>query len=190
MPARIIWPEQIDSARLRFRRPWPQPSAQDLEAVFAWSCDRQVARFCGFRAHTSLSQAADHWAQMAADWDSGAVRPYLVSLREDPGPLIGNFHIKPLGARLNLGFAYGRRVWRQGYGLEALRFWCDWGLAQPQIWRIEAFCDVENHASRALLERAGLEFEGCLRRFYRQPELGDAPRDVLMFAQVDPSERI
>jgi ribosomal-protein-alanine N-acetyltransferase len=94
-------------------------------------------------------------------------------------------------ARLNLGFAYARRVWRQGMGWEALRFWCDWGLAQPQIWRIEAFCDVENHASRALLERAGLEFEGCLRRFYRQPELeGDAPRDVLMFAQVDPSKRI
>lgn len=184
MEPAIHWPDQIDSARLCFLRPWPQPSDQDLEALFAWTSDRAVARFCGFQAHTDLSQAEGRWAQMLDDWSSGAARPYLVRRRGAPERLIGNFHIKPQGSRLNLGFAYARDAWRHGYGLEALQFWSAWGLAQPQIWRVEAFCDVENHASRALLERAGLQFEGCLRCFYLQPELGDAPRDVLMFARV------
>lgn len=184
MSSALVWPEQIDSARLRFQRPWTKPNAQHLGELFAWSSDPLVARFCGFKAHQELRQAAAHWQRLVTDWDQGKASSYLVSALDDPDRLIGNFHIKQQGTRLNLGFAYARGVWRQGYGLEALRFWSAWGLAQPQIWRVEAFCDVDNAASRSLLERAGLQFEGRLRRFYLQPELDDAPRDVLMFARV------
>lgn len=180
----LDWPQQINSTRLRFLRPWPEPSPSDVAALFAWSSDPDVARYCGVSAHRALSQAEAHWLSMVAGWERGEAASYLVGLRAEPQRLIGNFHIKPQGSRLNLGFAYARSAWRQGYGLEALRFWADWGLAQPQIWRIEAFCDVENSASRALLERAGLAYEGRLQRFYHQPQIGPEPRDVLMFARV------
>jgi hypothetical protein len=82
MPARIIWPEQIDSARL---------VSQALAAAqragsgggFCLGCDRQVARFCS-ESPASAPQPGRRSLGMAADWDSGAARLYLVSLREDP----------------------------------------------------------------------------------------------------------
>lgn len=181
---KIAWPDHIKSARLGFWRPWRHPSEKALAAVLAWTSDPDVARFCGFQAHQHIDQARAQWQRMRADWVAGKAQSYLVSLVDAPERLIGNFHIKAQGSRLNLGFAYVRTAWRQGFGLEALRFWSAWGLAQPEIWRTEAFCDVENTASRALIETAGFAYEGRLRRFYLQPQISPEPRDVFMFARV------
>jgi RimJ/RimL family protein N-acetyltransferase len=57
-------------------------------------------------------------------------------------------------------------------------------MGEPTIWRIQAFCDVENRASARVLEKAGLTFEGTLRRYMVLPNLSDAPRDMLCYAKV------
>ena len=57
-------------------------------------------------------------------------------------------------------------------------------MAQPMIWRIQAFCDVENVASARVLQKIGLTFEGTLRRYMVLPNLGDVPRDVRCYARV------
>ena len=47
-------------------------------------------------------------------------------------------------------------------------------MNEPAIWRVQAFCDVENRASARVLEKAGLTLEGTLRRYMVLPNLGDA----------------
>lgn len=188
----LAFPDQVNSARLAFVRPVlgqgpksasPEEQTQlgQLHALFS---DAAVAKFCGFVAHEQLESTRAKLASMVEDWQTGRAYSYLIYRRDDPSRLIGNQYVKPQGGRLNLGCAFIQDQWRQGFALEATRFWVNWGLKQPSIWRVEAFCDAEHPASVGVMEQAGMQFEGRLRRFFQQPELGQAPRDVLMYAAV------
>jgi [ribosomal protein S5]-alanine N-acetyltransferase len=57
-------------------------------------------------------------------------------------------------------------------------------LARPSIWRIWAVCDVDNLASARVLEKAGLQREGTLRRYIIHPSASLEPRDVHLYARV------
>ena len=67
---------------------------------------------------------------------------------------------------------------------EALTSVVTWALAQPEIFRVWATCDVDNVASARLLERVGMEREGVLRRWLVHPNLGETPRDALCYSIV------
>ena len=60
----------------------------------------------------------------------------------------------------------------------------NWALAQPEIFRAWAFCDVENPASARVMEKAGLVREGILRRWHVAPTIGPEPRDCVVCAKV------
>ena len=67
---------------------------------------------------------------------------------------------------------------------EALVEVVGWALRQPLIWRIGDVVDAENLASARVMEKAGLEREGLLRRWGMHPNMGDAPRDCFSYAKV------
>jgi RimJ/RimL family protein N-acetyltransferase len=60
----------------------------------------------------------------------------------------------------------------------------DWAIAQPQIFRVWAFCDVENAASARVLEKLGMKYEGILRRWLAHTNISADPRDCLCYAKV------
>lgn len=67
---------------------------------------------------------------------------------------------------------------------EALSTVVDWALTQPDVWRASAFCDVEHVASARVMEKAGLTFEGVLRRYFIHPQISPEPRDCKLYAKV------
>jgi RimJ/RimL family protein N-acetyltransferase len=85
---------------------------------------------------------------------------------------------------VQFGYCLARDAWGQGYATEAARAIVATALADPAVWRVQAYCDVENPASARVLEKAGLTFEGTLRRYVVLPNLGDVPRDVHVYARV------
>ena len=46
---------------------------------------------------------------------------------------------------------------------EAATHLVNWSLAQPEIFRVWAYCDAENPASARVMEKAGMVREGVLR---------------------------
>jgi RimJ/RimL family protein N-acetyltransferase len=69
----------------------------------------------------------------------------------------------------------------------AVRLLADWALAEGGFNRVELIVDVDNAASRAVLERAGAACEGVLRK--RLLDRDGEPRDVAIFSFVSgPSE--
>ena len=67
---------------------------------------------------------------------------------------------------------------------EAPRALVDHTLARPSTWRVWAVCDVDNVASARVLENAGMEREGTLRRYIVHPAVSPIPRDVHLYARV------
>jgi RimJ/RimL family protein N-acetyltransferase len=98
--------------------------------------------------------------------------------------LAGLLEIRVGATSVDLGYALVRRWWRHGLMSEALRAVMDWALAQPEIHRVWAVCDVENHRSARVLERVGMEREGVLRRWLVHPNLSETPRDCLCYSKV------
>ena len=67
---------------------------------------------------------------------------------------------------------------------ESARARIEWAFQHPVIYRVYATTDVENVASWRVMEKAGMECEGILRRYIVQPNISDEPRDSYIYAIV------
>src|ERR1700694_979466 len=94
-----------------------------------------------------------------------------VSRSQAPLNASHELEIRVRGGAVDLGYALSRRCWGQGLMSEALASVVRWALAQPEIFRVWATCDLDNAASARVLERVGMEREGVLRRWLVHPNL-------------------
>ena len=60
----------------------------------------------------------------------------------------------------------------------------DWWLKQDDVFRVWATCDVDNPASARVLEKAGFEFEGILRKWDEHPNVAPGRRDALCYSRA------
>ncbi len=154
----------------------------DARPIFdGYAQDPQVSRYMTWRPHHEIGQTK---AYVEACMAATMYRTYAMVRRLDD-IVIGAFDLRRLAAtRLGYGYVLGRAHWGHGFMTEALAEVVEWALRQPAIWRIGDVCDVENLASARVMQKAGLEREGLLRRWAVHPNLGEAPRDCFSFSKV------
>jgi RimJ/RimL family protein N-acetyltransferase len=92
-------------------------------------------------------------------------RDFAVVLRET-GEVVGGISIveSEQHRRASLGYWCAVECWGRGYTTEAVRAIIDYGFRVLGVQRIYAECHGDNPASRRVLEKAGMVFEGRLRR--------------------------
>ena len=100
------------------------------------------------------------------------------------GLLVGSLAARNRTHGMNIGYLLARDCWGRGYMVEALEPVTRWSLSQPSIERVWATCDVDNVASARVLEKAGFEFEGILRRWESHPNAGPERRDARCYSKV------
>ena len=174
-------PASFETARLLCRRTRPD----DAPALFAaYAADPAVTRFLVWAPYREVGPLAAYVAGLVADWDAGRGYRYELCLRGTDAP-IGSLHLHPQdGGKVSIGYALARAHWGRGLMAEALRAGAALALADPAVYRVSCHCDAENTASARVMEKAGLSYEGRLRRFLPAPNLGPEPRDCLMYAKV------
>lgn len=70
------------------------------------------------------------------------------------------------GHNADIGHAVAAKYWGRGIATEAVKMAVKQVLSDfPKIVRLQAFTDVENKGSHRVLEKAGFEFEGVLRKY-------------------------
>jgi RimJ/RimL family protein N-acetyltransferase len=69
-----------------------------------------------------------------------------------------------------IGYIFNRTYQGKGYCSEAVRAFLGDRIAQPDVHRINAYCNPENIASWRVLEKAGMKREGYFRKkgFFRK----------------------
>ncbi|MBB3996798.1 GNAT family N-acetyltransferase [Aureimonas pseudogalii] len=154
----------------------------DAAAIFdEYAQDPEVTRFLTWAPHEVL---ADTEAYIARCLASPNARTFTLLGRRDR-QLRGAITIRrPVPGRVGFGYALSRRSWGQGLMTEALTEVASWAMKQKGIWRIGDVCDVENTASARVMEKAGFEREGLLKRWIVHPNLSDVPRDCWSFART------
>jgi RimJ/RimL family protein N-acetyltransferase len=176
----MIPPDHFDTPRLLLRI----PRRDDAPAIFAaYAQDAEVTRYLTWRPHKSIEETYAIRDLMAKLWQDGEAFSYAITLTGDD-TLIGMIAIHPDGFKASIGYVLARPHWGKGYMTEAVRVVVDWLIRQPDIYRVFATCDVDNPASVRVMEKAGMKYEGLLRRYMIHPNISEEPRDCLMYARV------
>jgi RimJ/RimL family protein N-acetyltransferase len=173
-------PETIETERLRLRL----PAMEDATAIFEqYAQDAEVTKYLVWRPHRSIEETQDFLRRCLSVWEQASAFPWVISRKSD-GRLIGMVEIRPGSHKSDLGYVLAREFWGNGYAPEAVKAITEWALAQPDIWRVWAVCDVDNLASARVLEKVGMRREGMLRRWIIHPNVSDEPRDAFCYAIV------
>lgn len=168
--------ELLTGARVRLRR----PVVADAEALFAEvTSDPEVTRYLSWAPHPDVAETR----RVITDFfNVGDETTWLIDLAGVPVGLCGYRRATPHAREL--GYVLGRRWWGRGLISEAVVLLVDAVRREPDVYRVCAYCHVDNLASAAVLRRCGLDFEGRLARFAVFPNLGPEPQDCFQFAKA------
>jgi [ribosomal protein S5]-alanine N-acetyltransferase len=83
--------------------------------------------------------------------------------------------------RAELSYWIGMPYRNQGYATEAVKAVVDYGILTLNLGRIQATHHINNPASGRVLEKAGMVYEGTLRRYY---ELNGVSLDEKMYSTI------
>lgn len=141
-------------------------------------------------ADNTASIPSPYTLEIALDFIDGMQAKYrsagLLSLgmhRRDNGELIGIVSL-----RINAAHRYGHLGgWvaadarNQGYAAEAATALMDYGFAELGLHRVGSQCFSRNKESARVMEKIGLQYEGCMRGAFLKNGVHE---DLLVFATV------
>jgi len=178
-PALLI-PAVIETARLVMR----QPTMDDTAAIFqSYAQSAEVAKYLVWKPHASIHETKQFLSICLSAIQSGSSQPKVIALRAT-GEVIGMVDIRVKGPMGDLGYVLAAAHWGQGLATEAVTTLLNTAWKIPTLYRIWATCDVDNKASARVMEKAGMQREGILRRWIVHPNISDQPRDSYCYAKV------
>lgn len=176
-----MFSETMHSKRLLFR----PPALKDAQSIFEqWTSDPDVTRFLLWPTHKDVEDTRAFLRGCQQAWTARAYRfPWVLTHIDDPEP-VGMLELNVDGHAVSVGYVISPRFQGKGFATESLAHIIEVSLTQPSIWRVWATTDVENGASARVMEKAGMQREGKLRRYAVRPQIGEEPRDALLFSAV------
>ncbi len=157
---------------------------EDAAAVFeSYARDAEVTRYLSFTPNQTLEQTEEFMRARLRKVEEGAALTWAITRRGEDR-LVGMIELRPQGFKADVGYVIARPCWGQGLMTEALRAVVDFAFSLPGMWRVWGVCDVENVGSARVMEKAGLGFEGILRRHTIHPNAGAEPRDMRCYAKT------
>lgn len=149
-------PRTLETQRLSLR----QPVIQDAASIFEqYAQDPKVTKYIGWQPHKSIAVTNEFINRCISVWADDSAFPYVL-IRQEDAQLIGMLEIRINNYKADLGYVLAKSEWGKGYMPEAVQTLTNWALAQDEIYRVWAFCDVENLASARVMEKVGMQREG------------------------------
>lgn len=172
-------PAEIKTERLMLRK----LCQSDAKAIFdVYAQDPEVTRFLTWQPHHCIKQTRAFLTEKEKGWDKAEEFTWAAWL--DGCGLIGDISLRINDFKVNIGYVLARAHWNRGYATEIVKTMVAWCLSQSRIYRVWAVCDVKNAASARVLEKAGMQKEGVLRRWILHPGMSGEPRDCYCYSVV------
>ncbi len=133
--------EVLNGPRVRMRA----PTLDDAQPLFEHiASDPDVTRYMAWRTHSDLAETR----RVVTDiFNVGGETTWLIEPREggDPMGVIG--WRRPQPHLIDFGYYLAKRWWRRGYMSEAVQLLLDKAHRDPTVYRVSAYCHVDNTAS-------------------------------------------
>ncbi|XP_028762401.1 uncharacterized protein LOC114720845 [Neltuma alba] len=152
----------------------------DADDVMVWATDERVTKFCSWEPYTSKHAAVDFilnittkflWCRAICIGDRAIGSVSVQSYSGDD---------KARAKAAEIGYILGSKYWGKGIATKVVKQVVEMAFVDlPDLVRLEALVDVENVGSQRVLEKAGFQREGILRKFLF---LKGKSRDMVMFS--------
>ena len=154
---------ELETERLLLRKLQPEDAAD----TFDFLSDPKVTQFTPYETVNSHDAATQFVRTICDDCARGEKLIWGVELKADQkvSGLAGFAEWPVPGVTGEIVYLLSQSYWRQGYALEAAEELLRFGFHVMPFHRIQAVCKTENIASRRVLEKMGMTFEGVLREF-------------------------
>ena len=153
----------IETERLILRK----ISMNDVKDIHTYASNPEVSKYVFWDYHRSLSATEDYVSFINELYENGKIAPWGIEYKKD-GKLIGTVDFvswQPQHKTAEIGYALSREYWGKGIATEATKELINFGFNKMDLVRIQAKCLVENVGSEKVMEKAGMKFEGILRKF-------------------------
>lgn len=133
----------------------------DLAWYAGFAGDAEVMQYIGHAGPLSHQQATERLARYVRCWEEHGLGMFGVRLRDVSVP-VGWSGLQPLSGtdEIEVGYAFGKAAWGRGYATEVASAVVQWGFETLGLERIVAVASPENAASRRVMDKLGMRYEG------------------------------
>lgn len=151
----------LETERLTLRK----LKIEDADAMYVYASNDEVTKYVLWDSHTSPEQTKQ-FLQFMIDKYKQENYAWAVTLK-DSDEFIGTIdyvmldHNERIG---EIGYALSHLYWGKGYMSEAAKAVLHYGFTELHLERIQARCFAENIGSERVMQKAGMVFEGTMRK--------------------------
>lgn len=158
--------------------------ADDFDAIYAIDSDPQVCRFEPF---VLTAEQVAYRLEGALEWAQETPRTtYKLAMTILPDDQVyGRLSLRAslqADRTWEIGWTLNPQIWGKGYATEGARALLGYAFTQLNAHRVVAFCHAENIASVRVMEKIGMQGEGCLRETIL---LGETWYDELVYGILE-----
>lgn len=173
----MAFPSSLRIARLTLR----QLTESDLTVLIREIGRWEVAQWLIAVPHPYTSADADWWLKTTRARHMDETQLHFVAVPEGETEMVGavglDLSMHGLG-EAELGYWLAPSAWGRGYGTEMARAMVACGFTDISLSAIQAGADVRNHASNAVLTKAGLRLDRVEPAHPRGLRGGPAPANI------------
>ena len=160
-------PTSLKTERLFLRK----PEATDAKAIFdRYGGDPAIGRYIAWPIHKSIDDTHAFLEFSEQEWARSPAGPYLI-FSADRKTLLGSTGLAfESPQRASTGYVLATDAWGSGFATEVATAMRDLAPSLG-VERLYAACHPDHSPSRRVLEKAGFELEGILRRYTEFPNL-------------------
>ncbi|MBD2120439.1 GNAT family N-acetyltransferase [Trichocoleus sp. FACHB-262] len=154
---------QLETKRLCLR----QLSLLDAKDVFEIFSNEEITKYYDLATFITIERAEQFINQMNEKFATNKGIRWAIALKST-NRLIGTCGYNAVyssSRRAVIGYELKREHWKQGYMQEALHAMIEYGFAELQLNRLEAFVIPGNERSIQVLSKLGFIEEGILREY-------------------------
>lgn len=156
-----ILPEQLETGRLLLRR----MTVEDAADMYEYARLAQVTRYLLWQEHPSVAYTERYLRYVQGEYRKGRYFDFAIVYKEN-GKMIGTVGFTELDrAQLccEIGYVINPAYSGRGIATEAVWALLNFAFVELDMERVEGRYMVENAASRRVMEKCGMRFEGVFR---------------------------
>ncbi|WP_455660613.1 GNAT family N-acetyltransferase [Pradoshia sp.] len=139
---------------------------KDISDMFEYGSNPEVTKYVTWSTHKSLEDTKGFMEFALGQYEKKDLAPWGIEWKET-GKLIGtiDFVSWSISNRTaEIGYVLSPDYWGKGITTEAARRVIEFGFKEMNLVRIQARCFTENAGSERVMQKAGMTFEGIIRK--------------------------
>ena len=170
---------KLESERLILRR----FNESDAEELFNGFINQEGFLYYSNKKKRTLEKEINSLKGISEKYNNKEYYNWLITLKSN-NKIIGsiNLNVDNFNESLEFNYAIDDRYKNKGYMTESLNLVKDFCLKEVKVNRFFGGCEINNIASKRVMEKCNLKYEGTLRNYLK---LRDGYHDLLVYSFIN-----